>query len=116
MKGNSSISWAFVPNFPFFRADFSPGREFLDISALLRLKQHAQNLNIVRHHGAPDILPEARPTLAVKALQTKGPFQPGNIGFQDSPKVAHFLVNPQALDHRQNSLALPLDQHNLAQF
>ncbi|MFZ2086974.1 MAG: hypothetical protein WAU47_00235, partial [Desulfobaccales bacterium] len=48
--------------------DLSPGREALDGSALRRLQQHAQNQDIVRHDGAPDILPEAGPPVSANAL------------------------------------------------
>jgi hypothetical protein len=97
MKKNLSVSRVFAPNFSLFRADRSPGREALNGSALLHLKQYPQNQDIVRHHGAPDILPETWPVLPAAALQTKRPFQPGNIGFNAGPKVPQLFVNPQAL-------------------
>ena len=112
MRAKLAISWAFLPDFPLFQADLSFGQEGRAGSTLGRLKQHPQNQDIVRHDGAPDILPETRPALPVAAIQTKGPFQPGNIGFEAGPKVAQFLVNPQALDHLQNSQASLLGEHD----
>jgi hypothetical protein len=112
MQANLLVSWAFVPHFPIFRTDLFLGREALHRFVLLRLKQQTQNQDIVRHHGAPDILPEARPTLPVTAIQAKGPLQPGNIGFDPGPKVPQLSLNPQALDHLQDPQTSLLGEHD----
>src|SRR5450756_1175123 len=99
--------------FSLFRANLSPGRECRGRSSLLHPEQHPQNQPTVSHDGTPDILPETWPSLPGAAIQTKGPFQPGDVRFDAGPEVPQLLVNPQALNHIQNSQASPLGEHDV---
>src|SRR5208282_12277 len=113
MRASLAVRLAFLPNFPLFRANLSPGGEGRGSSFLLSSEQHPQNQHIVRHDGTPDILPETWPSLPVAAVQTKGPFQPGDVRFDARPEVPELLVDPQAFNHIQHPQASPLGEHDV---
>jgi tetratricopeptide (TPR) repeat protein len=113
MRPNLPVSRAYLPNFSHFQAHLFLGREGRGGSVLLRPEQYPQNQYIIRHDGTPDILPETGPTLPVAAVQTKGPFQPGDVGFDAGPEVPQLLVNPQAFHHLQHPQASPLGEHDI---
>jgi hypothetical protein len=71
----------------------------------LRRYQHPQNQHIVRYEGAPDIPAKTWPSPPVAAIRTKGPFQPGNVGFDAGPEVPQLLLNPKAFAHIQTPQA-----------
>jgi len=113
MRANLAVSRAFLPDLPLPRANLTPGKGRQGVSSLLRPDQHPQNQHIVRHDGTPDILAKTWPSLPVAAIQTKGPFQPGNIGFDAGAEVPQLLVNPKAFDHIQNTQASLLGEHHV---